>query len=267
VENSLEKERLRRFLHAAGPHLREAARSRHVQWMAQARNPQGDRANRSSKELHPGVGAAKRLEFHGFCEVPGPACNEFTGVYVKLIYILSAWAGMTMLMGACGASLPPLTTVAQVDIPRFMGDWYVIANIPTWIERGAHNAVESYRLDPDGTIATTFTFRKGGFDGPRKTYRPRGFILDPSSNAVWGMQFIWPFKSEYLILHLNNEYTHTVIGRNKRDYVWIMARTPDIPEDDYQQIVERLAAAGYDTKRIQRVPQRWPEPGMRNQDS
>ncbi|MBK5094568.1 MAG: lipocalin family protein, partial [Deltaproteobacteria bacterium] len=47
-------------------------------------------------------------------------------------------------------------------------------------------------------------------------------------------------------------------GRNKRDYVWIMARTPDIPQEDYRRIVEQLAAAGYDTKRIQRVPQRWP---------
>jgi apolipoprotein D and lipocalin family protein len=180
---------------------------------------------------------------------------------VKPIHTLLSGIGMTMLLGACGASLPPLTTVDHVDIPRFMGDWYVIANIPTWIEKGAHNAVESYRLDTDGTIATTFTFRKGDFDGPRKTYTPRGFILDPSSNAVWGMRFVWPFKAEYLIIYLNEEYTQTVIGRNKRDYVWIMARTPDIPEPDYLRIVEQLAEAGYDTKRIQRVPQRWPGTG------
>lgn len=172
-----------------------------------------------------------------------------------------------MLFGACGASLPHLKTVERVDIPRFMGDWYVIANIPTWLEKGAHNAVESYRLDPDGTIATTFTFRKGGFDGPRKTYNPRGFIRDRSSNAVWGMQFIWPFKSEYLIIYLNESYTQTVIGRSKRDYVWIMARTPEIPEPDYQRIVAQLAAAGYDTSRIRRVPHRWPDPVRRDQGS
>ena len=65
------------------------------------------------------------------------------------------------LIGCQSATLPPLKTVANVDLPRFMGDWYVIANIPTFIEKGAHNAVESYRLDKDGTIATTFTFRAG----------------------------------------------------------------------------------------------------------
>lgn len=177
---------------------------------------------------------------------------------VKTIHAVLAGLGMAMLLAGCGASLPPLTTVERVDIPRFMGDWYVIANIPTWIEEGAHNAVESYRLDADGTIATTFTFRKGSFDGPRKTYNPRGFIRDTASNAVWGMQFLWPFKAEYLVIYLNGDYTQTVIGRNKRDYVWIMARTPAIPEEEYRRIVEQLAAAGYDTGRILRVPQRWP---------
>jgi len=159
--------------------------------------------------------------------------------------------------------MPPLTTVPRVDIPRFMGSWYVIANIPTWLEEGAHNAVESYQLDADGTINTTFTFRKGGFDGPLKTYNPRGFILDTGSNAVWGMRFLWPFKSEYLIISLDEGYSQTVIGRSKRDYVWIMARTPTIPEADYQRIADWLATIGYDTGRLRRVPQRWPEPHAR----
>ena len=61
-----------------------------------------------------------------------------------------------------------MPTVAKVDLPRFMGDWYVIANIPTFIETGAHNAVESYALAEDGSIETTFTFRDGAFDGKRE---------------------------------------------------------------------------------------------------
>jgi apolipoprotein D and lipocalin family protein len=148
-----------------------------------------------------------------------------------------------------------LKTVSHVDLERFMGDWYVIANIPTFLEKNSYSAIESYRLDDDGTIATTFTFRDGSFDGPVKTYRPRGFIRDRESNAVWGMQFIWPIKAEYLILYLNDDYTQTVIGRSKRDYVWIMARTASIPSDDYQRIIAFLDGVGYDTSKIQRVPQ------------
>ncbi len=161
-------------------------------------------------------------------------------------------------LGGCSAvTRPPIATVARVDLERFMGDWYVIANIPTFLEKDAHNAVESYRLAPDGTIETTFTFRAGGFDGPRKQYRPRGFVFDRESNAVWGMQFVWPIKADFRIVYLTPDYQQTVIGREARDHVWIMARTPSIPDDDYARILDYLARQGYDVARIQRVPQDW----------
>jgi apolipoprotein D and lipocalin family protein len=157
----------------------------------------------------------------------------------------------------CAATRPPIVTVPHVDLPRFMGDWYVIANIPTFVEKDAYDAVESYTLDADGTIATTFTFRQGGFDGEIKRYRPRGYVADERSNAIWGMQFVWPFKDDFRIVYLNADYTQTVIGREKRDYVWIMARLPSMPEADYRRIVDLLGREGYDTTKIQKVPQRW----------
>jgi apolipoprotein D and lipocalin family protein len=162
-----------------------------------------------------------------------------------------------LLAGCQSSTLSPIATVRTVDLQRFMGDWYVIANIPTWIERGAHNAIESYRLNPDGTIATTFTFRQDGFDGELKRYEPKGFVIDRKSNAVWGMQFVWPIKADYRIVYLAPDYSQTVIGREKRDYLWIMARTPTIPEADFTNIVSFLSRQGYDVDRIQRVPQRW----------
>ena len=66
-----------------------------------------------------------------------------------------------------------MKSVSHVDLDRFMGRWYVLANIPTRIERGAHNAVESYELQDDGTIRTTFTFRKDSFDAPEKAFHAR----------------------------------------------------------------------------------------------
>lgn len=165
------------------------------------------------------------------------------------------------LLAACqSARLPELPTVAKVDLQRFMGDWYVIANIPTLIERGAHNAVESYALTADGTIATTFTYRADSFTGKRRQYHPRGFVIDRQSNALWGMRFIWPIKADYRITYLSDDYSQTVIGRQKRDYVWIMARTPRIPDADYQRLLARVAAQGYDISKVQRVPQQWPQP-------
>lgn len=165
---------------------------------------------------------------------------------------------MISIFSLAGCSTyPPIRTAGQVDIQRFMGDWYVIANIPTSLEKGAHNAVESYKLNPDGTVATTFRFRKGSFTGPEKTYHPTGFITDKQSNAVWRMQFIWPFKADYRILYVSPDYGETIIGRVKRDYVWIMARKPRISERDYRKLVSILASQGYNTSRIQKVPQQW----------
>jgi apolipoprotein D and lipocalin family protein len=169
--------------------------------------------------------------------------------YVALLVLI--------LTGCSSKTVPPLSVVPHVDLPRFMGDWYVIASIPTVIETTAHNAIESYRMAPDGTIATTFTYRDGSFQGAQKRYEPTGFVLDRQSNAVWGMRFIWPFKADYRIAWLNSDYSQTIIGREARDYVWIMARTPTIPDADYRTMLAFLNREGYDTAKIIKVPQQW----------
>jgi apolipoprotein D and lipocalin family protein len=153
-----------------------------------------------------------------------------------------------------------MKTVDYVDLERFMGDWYVIANIPTFLEKGAYNAVENYALNDDGTIATTFTFRDGAFDGEQKEYTPRGFIRDTGTNASWGMRFVWPIKADYRIVYLDDDYSMTIIGRQKRDFVWIMARQPEISETDYARLLDIVESLEYDMSKVQRVPQRWQEP-------
>lgn len=145
-----------------------------------------------------------------------------------------------------------------------MGDWYVIASIPTFIERDAYNAIESYARAGEKEIATTFRFNKGSFNGPLKVYRPTGYVSDDPSNAIWGMQFIWPVKADYRVMYINDAYTQTVIGRNQRDYVWIMARTPAIPEADYSTLGSLIADQGYDISRLVRVPQQARGKGVLN---
>lgn len=161
------------------------------------------------------------------------------------------------VMTGCASALPPLKTVDNVDLSRFMGSWYVVAAIPTFIETKAYNAIEEYRLLDDGSINTTFIFNKGGFEGPVKRYNPRGFVIDKENNSTWGMRFIWPFQAEYLITYLNDDYSQTIIGRNKRDYFWIMSRSPEIAETDYQYMLSMLKEQGYDINKVRKVPQSW----------
>ena len=159
--------------------------------------------------------------------------------------------GAIVLIAAGCSTQKPMPAVDYVDLKRFMGDWYVIANIPTFVEKNAFNPVESYRLNDDGTIATTFTFNLGSLNGELKQYKPTGFIKDKGSNAIWGMQFIWPIKADYRIVYLDESYQQTIIGRMSRDYVWIMARTPKIPATDYAKLVSNVESLGYDIDLLQ----------------
>jgi len=161
------------------------------------------------------------------------------------------------LVGGCASTnQEPIRTAVFVDLQRFAGDWYVIANIPTLIETEAYNAIESYSKPLDGKVSTTFTFNKGSFNGEEKIYKPTGFVREGTGNAVWGMQFVWPFKAEYRVIHVDSDYQFTIIGRSKRDYVWIMSRERVIDSFDYSRLLKIVSDEGYDLSKLRRIPHR-----------
>ena len=98
------------------------------------------------------------------------------------------------------------------------------------------------RHDRDDLHVQGGRLRRPGEGLPPDRLRPR-----PASTAsTWGMQFVWPFKAEYLIADLDADYRETIIARSARDYVWIMARTPRCPTPTTQRLVAAVAALGYD---------------------
>ena len=82
----------------------------------------------------------------------------------------------------------------------------------------------------------------------------KAFVRPDSGNAVWGVQFIWPIKAEYRIVWLSPDYSQVIVGRSKRDYVWYMSRTPQVPETDYTAAAERIRSMGYDVAKLRRMP-------------
>ncbi|QHI99051.1 hypothetical protein GT347_14295 [Xylophilus rhododendri] len=177
---------------------------------------------------------------------------------IRLLAAAGLGAAAVALVVGCasgsGKTDVPLPLARNIDIPRYMGSWYVIANIPTWPERGARDAVESYTQAADGHIDIDFRYRKQEGDGELKHMGSKGFVSE-QDGAIWGVQFVWPIKADYRIAHVEPDYSQTIVAREKRDYVWIMARTPTIPEERYQALVARVAAMGYDVSKLQRVPQ------------
>lgn len=173
--------------------------------------------------------------------------------------VLCPLSAVLVLQACQMRDYPPLLRAQSVEIPRFMGAWYVIGCIPSFIERHDYNAVESYHLDPAGRILTVFTFNEGSFDGPVKRYTPVGFVTPGTHGTIWGMRFVWPIKADYRIMYVAADYSETIIGREKRDYAWIMARSPTIPDADYQRLRTMLSTQGYDITQLRKVPQ--PPPG------
>jgi apolipoprotein D and lipocalin family protein len=164
---------------------------------------------------------------------------------------------ISTLIAACSTkNLPQVKTVENVDIKKFMGKWYVIANIPTFIEKGAYNAIETYTWnEKEDRIDVSFKFNQDSFDGKEKSYPQKAFIYDSKTNAEWRIQPFWPLKLAYLITDLAPDYSYTVVAVPNREHVWIMARTPNLPEEIYQGILTKLRKQSFDLKDLQKVPQ------------
>lgn len=188
-----------------------------------------------------------------FSNQPGTRAKATKIDGLSIIQYLPAITLMIILTGC--DNMKTLESIDNVDTQRFMGDWYVLAHIPPFFTKNAYNSVERYRLQADGTVDVLFTYNEGDFDGELKTMTPTGFPNEGDAEGTWGMRFIWPFKNDYRIVYLNAEYTQTIIGRDKRDYVWIMARTPSIPEGEYQALVRQVDKLGYHINELRKVPQ------------
>lgn len=154
----------------------------------------------------------------------------------------------------------PIRPVSHVDLPRYMGSWYVIAAIPTRFEHDDFNPVETYRLEANRAICTQFQFRRGGFEGPLKATHSTATMVRGTGNAEWRVHFFWVLREQYIIAWLAPDYSRVIVARDARDYVWLMARTPQVSLPEYQDMLARTRAMGYDVARIRKSPQQWPEP-------
>lgn len=168
---------------------------------------------------------------------------------IALLFLVTAFSGLGC---STRSDLPELEPLADFDLERFMGKWHVVANIPTFIEKKAWGPIEEYNLKEDGTVKTTYSFRKDSCTGELKSYESTGF---PISSSVWKMQFLWPFKMDYRVLFIDDNYSLTIVGRKKRDYLWIMSREPIVGQESLKELKNIALKFGYEFSEIQDSPQ------------
>lgn len=151
--------------------------------------------------------------------------------------------------------LPPLQTVAHVDLSRYLGTWYEIASFPQSFQRGCTATTATYTLRGDRDIDVLNRCRRGSLDGEVKSARGRARVVDRSTNAKLEVSFFRPFWGDYWIINIAEDYSYAVVGHPGRDYLWILARTPTMSDVTYQTTIEHLQDQGYETSRLVRTLQ------------
>ena len=163
-------------------------------------------------------------------------------------------AGVLLVVG-CGTpnasppldQAPPLEVVTSLEIERYLGDWYEIASFPQFFQRGCVATRASYSLREDGRIRVLNRCRDGALDADWRDAEGVAWVVDPEvSSARLLVSFFWPFKGDYWVIDLGEDYEYAVVGHPERTYLWILSRTPTLPPDVYSGILERIRAKGYD---------------------
>lgn len=173
--------------------------------------------------------------------------------------VLAALLGGTFVLfsGSVGAEQPPLPTVPSVDLDRYAGTWHEIARYPNFFERMcARDVTAQYTRNPDGTIAVVNSCRKE--DGTIARAEGVARVVGPAKLEVrfapaWlgFLPFVW---GDYWVIDLAPDYSYSVVGAPGRDYLWILAREPQLDDATMAAITARLVALGFDPARIVRSP-------------
>src|SRR6202012_97682 len=155
----------------------------------------------------------------------------------------------------------PLVTV-PVDLPRYMGRWYIIANIPYFAERDMVGSRAEWKLRPDGKIDDSYYGHKKTFDAPEKHYQFLDTPVPGKDGGEWSVQLFWPVRVTQLTLYVDPDYRYTILGYPGKNLGWIFSRDTDMSDETYHSMLAKLDEMGYDTSRFRRVPQRPEQIGM-----
>ena len=142
-----------------------------------------------------------------------------------------------------------LKTVAHVDLERYLGKWYEIARYDHSFERGCSEVEAIYTKRDDGMIGVlNRCFIKE--DNKTKEAHGRAKVVDEETNTKLKVTFFWPFYGNYWIIELAEDYRFVVVSEPKKEYFWILSRTPVMEQADLDGILERTTALGFDARKL-----------------
>ena len=169
-------------------------------------------------------------------------------------YLVTIFGISIMFLISCASSqnkdFPPLITVEQVDLNKYVGLWYEISKIPnSFQDQCAYGTTAEYKIDEDGDIIVINSCydEKGKIDVAEGLAK----VVDKKTNSKLEVSFvsflgIRPFWGDYWIIGLDKNYQWAVVGTPNRKYGWVLGRIPLLSDETMQEIFDILRSQDYD---------------------
>ncbi len=165
----------------------------------------------------------------------------------------------TLVMPSCTAPKRPSddpATTARVDLARYAGRWHEIARLPAPFQKDNEAAIAEYGMNADGSLSVRNIAVRP--DGTQRDIKGSAKVLNPPENTKLAVRFdTWfgplipvPKEGNYWILHVDENYQEAIVGTPDRKYLWLLARTPEIPETRFTALKKKAGGLGFDVARL-----------------
>ena len=144
----------------------------------------------------------------------------------------------------------PLKTVPNVDLNKYAGKWFEIASFPQRFQKRCHCTTAQYTLTDKGYLIVENRCNKDSVNGKLSYIKGKAFVVKNTGNAKLKVQFFWPFKGDYWIIDLANDYSYAVVSNPNKKSLWVLSRASKIDAAVYQQIIMRLKEKGFDLTKL-----------------
>jgi apolipoprotein D and lipocalin family protein len=154
-----------------------------------------------------------------------------------------------------------LQPIAALDVPRYMGTWYEIAKYPNRFQKKCVSETRAqYSLQPGGTVQVLNRCRteSGAFDEAMGEARQLGAANSPMLQVRFApawlswLPMVW---GDYWVIDLDAQYQLVAVSEPKREYLWVLSRTPEVSAEAYNALLARLKAQGFALERLERSRQ------------
>ncbi|MEQ1637674.1 MAG: lipocalin family protein [Methylococcales bacterium] len=157
---------------------------------------------------------------------------------------------LLMLMTGCTGIPQGLTAISGFDIQRYLGTWHEIARLDHRFERGLDSISATYTLREDGGVDVLNKGRKIE-SGEWTKAEGKAYFIDKTDVGRLKVSFFGPFYGGYNIITLDKKnYSYAMISGPDKDYLWILSRTPKLPQATLQSLITQAKAQGFETDKL-----------------